>query len=164
MRTESTTARRAAAPRLFLAAALVGVMAAVGGCPGKLDNKEQFLTNGPCDVENEIFLQRCATAACHSAKVHAQNLDLESPNVGARLVDELATECAGLLVDPAHPTESILYLKLTDSPPCGLQMPQVGQKLTPGEVNCVYEWIVDQGGSGGAGGAGGSTRGGGGGG
>ena len=53
----------------------------------------------------------------------------------------MATEGPGLLVDPSAPSASVLYRKLTASPPFGAQMP-LGQKPLPGAMAaCVLDWI-----------------------
>lgn len=155
--------------RALVASALLGAAAALAaGCPGTLDDKSRFVTEdaGACgDVPTTIFEPTCARASCHSAVNPAQGLDLASPDVAARVVGQPATECVGTLADPLAPEASILYLKLTPSPPCGARMPFNGTPLSDAQIACVKDWIAMQvlpgtGGSGGTaghGGAGGST-------
>jgi hypothetical protein len=96
---------------------------------------------GACPDIPAFFAATCTASTCHNASDEAQGLDLQSPDVTARLVSVMATEGPGLLVDPSAPGASILYLKLTASPPFGAQMP-LGQKPLPETMTaCVLDWI-----------------------
>ncbi|HEY4117123.1 MAG TPA: hypothetical protein VGM56_04685 [Byssovorax sp.] len=148
------------------ALAALGAGASLAGCPGTLDDKGAFLhpDGSDCpDVPSTIFIPNCATApGCHSAADRMQGLDLASPNVAARVVNQPAKECVpGILADPANPSQSILYLKLFQPAPCGSQMPLGADPLSDTQIACVETWIQDQGaggsGVGGSGGAGGAT-------
>jgi len=126
--------------------------AALAGCPGHIDDPAAFLgptgdaslvscTIGASAVEAQIIRPRCATAMCHERGMPAGRLDLESPNVGARLVG-VASTCAGqLLVSPTSPGTSYLLQKLGTSSPCGARMPLGAPALTPSEVACVRLWV-----------------------
>ncbi|APR86907.1 hypothetical protein A7982_12256 [Minicystis rosea] len=110
---------------------------------------------------------KCAGSGCHSPPDAANGLDLVSPDVGARLVDHLATGCSGNLADPTDPTGSVLIMKVSDKPSCGERMPKDGTPLTDEEIKCLKVWITSlqpQGtggaGGGGIGGAGGGNVGG----
>lgn len=131
--------------RSALLAVLVPTLAvALGGCPGSLENPEQFL--GPClDPPTEIFPERCGLGDCHDAEAPAGDLDLVSPGVETRVVGMEASGGPGTLVDPAAPEESILWQKVTeDNPPFGTRMPQVGSRLSGFERQCILEWIEEQ--------------------
>jgi hypothetical protein len=39
-----------------------------------------------------------------------------------------------------QPAEGLFLAKLKAGPPCGVQMPQVGQKMTATEVMCIQAW------------------------
>ncbi len=93
-----------------------------------------------------LLAHSCATAGCHDATTQAQALDLASPDVAARLVDVPATEGAGLLIDPANPTASVLYTKLLAMPPFGARMP-TGTPLDAASTQCVLAWVTAQAGS-----------------
>jgi len=96
---------------------------------------------GACPDIPRFFAATCTASSCHNASDEAQGLNLQSPDVTSRLVSVMATEGPGLLVDPSAPSASVLYLKLTASPPFGAQMP-LGQKPLPGAVTaCVLDWI-----------------------
>ncbi len=96
---------------------------------------------GACPDIPQFFAATCTASTCHNASDEAQGLNLQSPDVTSRLVSVMATEGPGLLVDPSAPSASVLYLKLTASPPFGAQMP-LGQKPLPGAMTaCVLDWI-----------------------
>src|SRR6185437_7272428 len=108
-------------------AALAG--AVITGCPGTLQDPERFLGDGAAgggscpDVQTTIIQGTCAVGGCHSTADKQQGLDLQSPNPDSRLVNVPATEGTGLLIDPNAPQTSILYVKLSATPPFGARMP-----------------------------------------
>jgi hypothetical protein len=124
-------------------------------CPGKLDDLSRFALGagdaaseagggGACvDVPNELFVKVCAISGCHSSASKSQGLDLEAPDPGTRLTGACATG-GGYLIDPEAPDQSVIYTKLTPSPPFGLRMPYGGAALTPDELACVLTWIQGQ--------------------
>lgn len=130
--------------RLLVTLAVLATALLLAGCPGSLENPEQFL--GPClDPPTEIFPQRCGNGDCHDADAPAGDLDLVSPGVETRIVGAEAAGGPGTLVDPAAPEESILWQKVTeDAPPFGTRMPQIGGNLSSWERQCVLEWIEEQ--------------------
>jgi hypothetical protein len=132
---------------------------ATWGCPGSLDDPGRFLDAGAADasapVEGDeaaaggscpdvpgLLAQSCTASSCHSASTKAQGLDLQSPDVAARLVGVPATEGAGLLVDPSAPSKSVLYAKLTASPPFGARMPLGAAPLDTATLACVLAWVT----------------------
>jgi hypothetical protein len=96
------------------------------------------------DVEMDLFEVRCVDGPCHGAGAFpAAGLDLETPGVEERIVGAPSNECRMVsLVDPGDDTGGVFVEKLTDDPPCGLQMPLGEQKLTHAEVECVREWTA----------------------
>ena len=128
------------------------------------------LPPGACSVE-ALFASRCVTA-CHQQSTRLGGLDLESPNLVARLLDKRAAGRGDyLLIDSELPEESALYLKLDARPPYGTRMPQAAEGLSAADRACVLSWIsaavdggvgrVDAGADGGVGQAdGGATDGG----
>jgi hypothetical protein len=132
-------------PRVVVAACLW----ALAGCAGSLDNPDRFGDGGSslngfvCQslgkaVKAELIDLKCVSG-CHSAAVVESGLDLESANVGARLVDVSTTECP-----PRHRVDSVdggtLQEKISQSSPtCGSSMPP-GGGLTNGEISCIIEW------------------------
>jgi len=148
----------------------LALVAATAGCPGTLDDPGRFAPGalddgggvagdsgipGPaataegggsgddCPNIPQLFESTCTGASCHSASNKAQGLDLQSPDVAARLVNVPATEGAGLLIDPSAPAQSILYLKLSPSPPFGARMPLGATPLDASTLGCVLAWITD---------------------
>jgi hypothetical protein len=153
--------------------ALVGALAALGGCPGELSNKDEFEAyaasdgdagagtmstagtssgtagiagSGSCgDVVTRIFVPSCGGTGCHSGVGPQQGLDLVSPGVASRVVGVAAKQCLQLLADPANPEQSVMYTKLLTQPDCGAaQMPLARPPLSSADVACVLAWIAAQ--------------------
>lgn len=115
------------------------LLVAAAGCPGSLQDPARY-TAACADVPTQTFPARCATASCHSAAARAGALDLESPNVAARLVGIAATGGPGLLIDPDNPDGSVLVRKLTPSPPFGRQDPP-DAPLDAATLDCIRQWV-----------------------
>jgi hypothetical protein len=145
---------------------VLGLQAATVGCPGTLDDPARFfdtdggqlglasdLTEGEggelsgdapnCpDVPQTVFLPTCTGSTCHSSQNQAQGLDLQSPNLSARLVNVPSTEGSGLLIDPSAPSSSVLYTKVTAKPPFGARMPEGATPLDSATIACVLAWVT----------------------
>lgn len=135
MRTEKRTAATILAA-LMTFTIMAGILS---GCPGTLDDPARF--TGCPDVP-ELFVSKCATSGCHTGATPAAKLDLKSAGVESRLAGQPATFCVGgLLANPADPSTSVLYKKLTDSPPCGSSMPLGSGALNDLEMECILGWI-----------------------
>jgi hypothetical protein len=138
--------------RLRLVAAGLAALA-LAGCPGTLNDRAAFEVEGGAeagstcdDVPAVVLAPRCGLSTCHSATMPAASLDLVSPDVYARLVGKAPSGGAGLLIDPGgDPQKSVLYLKLTSSPPFGSQMPLTGTKLDATTLACIASWIESRG-------------------
>jgi hypothetical protein len=127
-------------------------------CAGTLDDPVRFETQalgdgglmdggGACpDIPNDLFVQTCSTAGCHGTVDKIQGLDLQSPNVAARLVNVRATG-GGLLIDPVNPSQSVVYTKLTPTAPFGARMPAGKPALDDATVACVLLWVSENNGS-----------------
>ena len=145
MRRRSPRVERRHLPCLAVLCASFGALATLcAACPGSLDDPGRFLdgASGCPDVPSAIFAVRCTASGCHTAKDRAQNLDLQSPDVAARLVGVPATGGAGLLVDPMSPEQSVLYAKLSPSPPYGARMPSGKEPLDDATIACILRWIA----------------------
>jgi hypothetical protein len=126
----------------------VVLLAGVSACAGQIDNPELFLT-GRCRTSAEALL-RDECGSCHGGSEPMAELDLVSPELGARLAGATPTttedgmcQDAGVLVDPAAPAESLLYTKLTN-PACGEPMPLSGAALDERDLGCLLAWIAAQ--------------------
>jgi hypothetical protein len=127
--------------RVVLSLAVAAVLA---GCPGTLDDPARFETDGSaCPDMSMFFSQTCALAGCHSAQSMTGGLDLASPNVFQRLSGKKAMGGGGtgLLIDPSNPSDSVLYTKVTATPPYPNRMPASGGPLSDDEIACVLTWI-----------------------
>ncbi len=107
----------------------------VSGCAGRLADPERFAQSS-CDAPAEILVPVCG--GCHTP---SSVLDLVSPDLESRLVGVAARGGPGLLVDPANPDASVLFTKVTSTPPFGRQMP-LGASLAPADQGCVQSWVV----------------------
>jgi hypothetical protein len=165
----------AIAPAWILALCLANA-----GCPGTLEDPERFLGDGGLsaqgqqtgdgglageggaaddgggggncpDITQTVFAKTCAAAGCHNTMDRSQGLDLQSPNLPSRLIGVMATEGPGLLIDPSNPSNSVLYKKVTASPPFGARMPSGGAALDDATVACILAWIAQVSASAGAG-------------
>ena len=94
-----------------------------------------------CDPVKTFFSPSCATGLCHGADIQQANLDLASPGMPGRLVGKQANGGPGLLIDPAHPDQSVLYAKVLADPPFNFQMPLAGEALSDVEVQCLLDWV-----------------------
>jgi hypothetical protein len=134
-------------------------------CPGTLDDPSRFYDAAPpgdeappqrsvdagidapgntgCADVPTMFHSTCGTPGCHSAASHTQGLDLETPDVAARLVGVTAMG-GGLLIDTSTPDKSVIYTKLTSSPPFGSQMPLGKPALDATALACVHAWVSAQ--------------------
>ena len=143
-------------PSIWRAAfASSAICLALLGCAGSLDHPERFVnlpasdggannpsSDGGCDPLADIFPLSCSTSACHSAQSQQGNLDLESAGLPARLVDKQAHGGPGLLIDSRDPAQSVMLLKVTDTPPFQFQMPLGQPPLSPEQVACLQAWIA----------------------
>jgi hypothetical protein len=94
-------------------------------------------------VPTAIFGESCEGNTCHNSKDHQYDLDLQSPGVAARLVNQPSLEIGTLLlIDPNNWSQSFLLLKVEQSqPPAGSQMPQQGTKLNSTQIACLQQWV-----------------------
>lgn len=155
----SSSHRAARAAKLLglgpLAVALgVTLVVLASGCPGSLENKDQFGFGGSggtggaagCgDVPTAILGPRCATANCHDSDAPVASLDL-TPDAGLvdriRDVDAVGMTCGAFKVfDTAAPAESLLYTKCVEPVPCGSKMPIGGDVFTSAQAECILEWL-----------------------
>jgi len=96
------------------------------------------------DVVTRIFVPSCGGTGCHGAVAAQQDLDLVSPGVASRVVGVVGTGCASTLADPANPEASLIYQKLSPTPPCGAPMPLARPALSDQDAACVLAWIAAQ--------------------
>ena len=152
----STEPRNRPAPSRALAVALsplaLALVVASAGCPGTLDlgpfhdasaaqDDAAAEAASTCpDVPTQILAPQCAKAGCHVGAASAGGVDLSAAGL-ATLPGKSDPACGGLMVDPAHPEKSALYLKLGTSPPCGARMPSGAPPLSDSDQQCVLAWI-----------------------
>lgn len=132
--------------RALLAVSLALALAlplALAGCPGNLEDPGRFTGHlgGSCPDVPSLLATTCATAGCHTADMPSVGLDLASPDIPGRLRGKPAGGGPGMLVDGTSPASSVLYLKLTSSPPFGGRMPLNHAPLDDATVSCVLAWL-----------------------
>jgi len=119
---------------------------ALTGCAGTIDDPTAFTHAGStahaaCGDVEATLASRCATAGCHAATNPSGGLDLATPGTLARLTGKPASG-GGVLVVAGYAAHSVLYLKLTASPPFGARMPY-GGSLDDATIACVHDWITE---------------------
>lgn len=127
---------------------VAAVDAALDGCP-MLPTPTATPPATLDEIQTTIFSPRCAIPLCHDSATHVQDLNLEAGAAYAQLVnvapETAAASAAGLLrVDPGHPENSFLVVKVAGKPPDGEgeQMPETGGPLTAAEVQLIRDWIA----------------------
>ena len=91
---------------------------------------------------------RCT--ACHSQPPFdgangnlSMGMDKDSAYMALYNKQSTSTKCGGMTyVVPGKPEMSLLYLKLTATPPCGVQMPNGPTKFTQEQLDMVSGWIT----------------------
>jgi hypothetical protein len=101
------------------------------------------LTGCAAQVPTAVFAASCEGNACHNSKDKEYALDLQSPGVVSRLLNVPSLEVPRLkLIDPNVPAQSFILLKVALAmPPAGMQMPQMGAKLSAAETQCFQQWV-----------------------
>jgi hypothetical protein len=129
----------------------VGAYLLLTGCPGTLDDPARFEPEAgvervsaadaaECQDVPTLLSSACGSGGCHSSADKSQGLDLQSPNLTSRLVCVSAVG-GGLLVDPSTPSRSVLYAKLSSSPPFGARMPTGAAPFDDATRACILSWI-----------------------
>ena len=130
-----------------IAELVAAVSAALSGCP--LTPTPTATVVVSLDViQRTIFSPRCAIPTCHTAQAMAGSLVLDADSAHDELVAVEpfidTARAAGLLrVDPGHPENSFLLVKLEGPPPDqGSRMPLTGILLNASEIQLVRDWIA----------------------
>jgi len=117
---------------------LTALDSALLGCPGPAPATL-------AEIQQTIFTPSCAIPACHVAPVPSEGLDLSTQSTSFnQLVGVDATEANLPRVDPGHPENSFLVVKVQGMPPVGQgsQMPLTGLPLTADQVQLIRNWIL----------------------
>jgi hypothetical protein len=107
------------------------------------------------EVYATIVATTCSTSQCHnSANAEMSGLDMRSKAiayenlVGVVAAGYLCRALGDTRVVPGNPSESLLYLKVSEVvPPCGFQMPfnldagVSGAPLSQAQQMLIYDWI-----------------------
>jgi hypothetical protein len=102
------------------------------------------------EIQQTIFTPRCATAGCHSGASPTGNMSLVDGDSYTQLVNvtpsvPLAAQAGQLRVDPGHPENSFLLVKLSGQLPFGegSPMPLTGAALTVDQIDMIRNWILE---------------------
>lgn len=131
-----------------------GGSGAVGGAFGSQSGAAGVgNTSGTPACVVTVFKTTCSGGVCHDPGGNAAGgLDLLSPNVAARLIDQPATHAdvgpsdvcptGDKLIDTSNRSASWLLKKLSASTvgTCGTRMPAVGN-LTSVQLSCLQNWV-----------------------
>jgi hypothetical protein len=137
-------------------AALTILAGAFSGCAGSLTDPAAFMSNDAgatvdaavsgdaatsCPDIPTLFVQSCGLSGCHDATTKVEGLDLVSPGLTSRLVGVSSVEGNGLLINSTNPSASVIYTKVTSTPPFGVRMPS-GSSLSNADQQCVLAWVT----------------------
>ena len=122
---------------------IAAVNAALNGCAA-------LPTVTLAQIQQTIFTPLCATLGCHSGPSPTGSLSLEDGQSHGQLVNvppivTLAAQAGQLRVDPGHPENSFLLVKVSGTPPLGegSPMPLTGNALTPAQIEMIRDWILE---------------------
>lgn len=122
---------------------IAAVNAALNGCAA-------LPTVTLAQIQQTIFTPLCATVGCHSGPSPTGSLSLEDGQshgqlVGVAPIVPLAAQAGQLRVDPGHPENSFLLVKVSGTPPLGegSPMPLTGAPLTATQIEMIRDWILE---------------------
>jgi len=101
-----------------------------------------------------IFMPKCATASCHGSTTHRSGLFMNTAGAAyTSLLKAVGADESGdgsacqeqpkqTRVTPGSPQQSLLVDMIAPSPPCGVQMPPTGEKLSTAQRMRISDWIA----------------------
>ena len=88
-----------------------------------------------------IFSARCATSSCHTTVTQQAGMSLEEGAAYAEIVGvQATTRQSRKRVDPSVPSNSLVYLAVTPTPPI-VRMPLGRTPLTANQIENIRRWI-----------------------
>lgn len=124
----------------LLATALLTSCSDRGRVPTTADNGEEDPVSFAGAVQ-PILTQNCATSGCHASPGPIAGLDLSAGQAYGNLVGVASGGNPSLLlVSPAVPDSSLIYLKLTAQ---GASLMPPGGSLPAEEIETVRSWIEE---------------------
>jgi len=136
-----------------LSALAIAASLALTACPGRITDHSPFIggtneggTTGcsiaSTQIESQLIRPRCATTGCHDRSTRAGSLDLQSSDIGPRLLAQTSTCMGQPLIDPANPSGSYFINKVAEATPsCGARMPLGAPPFNASEIACVRTWV-----------------------
>ena len=132
---------------------LFAITALAVACTGVPDDDDPIDTDDPgpvtfARVQDEVLVPSCGGAGCHNPDSAKGDLNLEGPDAYGELLEAACADeqafVEGLVrVAPGEPTESFLFLKVTDPRGMGDIMPPFGDGLSQAEIDLIEAWILD---------------------
>ena len=133
---------------IVIRAAIVSVVAACVGCPASLEDPGRFTDalGGPCpDVPRGRLHQGSLDGGSATRRSTRCWASTSSRRTSRRASSAYRPwEAPACSIDPSSPSTSILYTKLTATPPFGARMPFGEAPLPDATVACVLQWITLQ--------------------
>jgi hypothetical protein len=139
----------------FLTAVILALYAADGG-PVEVTSEEsgRIQVDTPSNelgftaLYDEILAREgCSLAFCHGSDARLGNTDLSTRDkayaalVGVPASGPACRDSGLVRVVPGEPDLSLLLMKLSAEPPCGVSMPSADALLSPAQQLRIREWI-----------------------
>ncbi|HEX2676074.1 MAG TPA: hypothetical protein VHM19_05525 [Polyangiales bacterium] len=127
---------------------LMAACALLAGCNGDGSSNGDAGSGEPptfSEIYTNILHKRCADAVCHGGGAGNMDFSTRDSAYNALMMKADGPKCRASgkqRVVPGKPEESLIYLKLQPSPPCGDRMPLSG-KLEAGDIEAIEAWIAD---------------------
>ena len=99
------------------------------------------------EIQASILTPSCAIPTCHDAQSAAEDLVLTDGQSYGNIVNvpsqEVTSGAGTLRIDPGHPENSFLLIKVVGPPPGqGELMPLIGEPLTAQQIQLIRNWIL----------------------
>jgi len=125
------------------ALALVFTGACTHGTPTGAEEQDAAVC--PTDtaaIQRQILRPTCGVSGCHQGDEPMAGLDLASGELEKRIYARSAS-CGRPIVVAGDPDRSLLFEKIsTDTPSCGVRMPNGGPPLGTHQIECIRGWIA----------------------
>jgi hypothetical protein len=93
-------------------------------------------------VQQQIFTPSCAFSGCHGGDSPSEGLSLIAGEAYDEIVNVPSNQSGLDLIEPSHPENSYLYLKVTgDEAISGSRMPRGGAALSQQLLDLLRDWI-----------------------
>jgi hypothetical protein len=124
-----------------------GARAGSGGAGGMPTGGTGGMGSDCGDVVADFIIPTCGSEFCHGAEAASPLHFVPSELPGSLLGTAASATCTGeVYIDPEMPEQSLIYLKMSEDPPCGSPMPLGAlDSVDETERACVLEWLTEAG-------------------